>query len=83
MKKTALSLPSSFEAAVAELEALVAKMESGQMSLEDSLIAYKRGKELERFCEKQLEAVQEQLKVLEEGELKPLKIATSSNGDAG
>ncbi|MBX7228476.1 MAG: exodeoxyribonuclease VII small subunit [Burkholderiaceae bacterium] len=81
MKKNTPSLPSSFEAAVVELEALVAKMESGQMSLEESLIAYKRGKELERFCAKQLDAVQEQLKILEQDELKPLKLAALESGE--
>ena len=51
------------------------------MSLEESLIAYKRGKELERFCAKQLDAVQEQLKILEQNELKPLKVVALDSGE--
>ena len=77
MSKSAVTPPKTFEAGLAELENLVATMESGQMSLEDSMSAYKRGKLLEAFCQTQLEAVQVQLKVLEDGELKPLKLANS------
>jgi exodeoxyribonuclease VII small subunit len=79
MSKSSSSTPKTFEAALAELEALVAKMESGQMSLEDSMSAYKRGKELEAFCQSQLESVQQQLKVLEDGELKPLKLGNGGS----
>ena len=40
--------PQSFEAALAELEAIVATMEGGQLPLQESLAAYKRGAELAR-----------------------------------
>ena len=62
----------SFEAAVAELEQVVADMESGKLSLEDSLAAYKRGAELLTFCRGRLEDAQQQVRVLEEGVLKDL-----------
>ena len=45
MAKTA-EPPKTFEAALAELEALVASMEDGQMPLQASLASYKRGAEL-------------------------------------
>ncbi len=69
----------SFEAALAELEQVVADMEAGKLSLEESLAAYKRGAELLQFCRGRLEDAQQQVRVLEEGALKPFSI----NGDAG
>ena len=60
----------TFERALAELEGLVARMEGGQLSLEQSLTAYKRGAELLKFCQTQLADAQQQVKVLEAGALK-------------
>lgn len=59
-----------FEAAMAELEQIVADMESGKLSLEDSLSSYKRGAELLAFCRSRLEDAQQQVRVLEDGMLK-------------
>jgi exodeoxyribonuclease VII small subunit len=64
-------LPSNFEDAQAELDELVRAMETGQMPLDRLLGAYKRGAELLEFCRSRLDAVEEQVKVLEEGQLKP------------
>jgi exodeoxyribonuclease VII small subunit len=61
-----------FEKALAELESLVAKMEDGGLSLEQSLAAHKRGLELAKQCRERLEAAQQQVKVLEGEVLKPL-----------
>ena len=55
----------SFESAMSELEGVVASMESGQLTLEASLAAYRRGAELLRFCRSVLEDAQQQIKVLE------------------
>ena len=60
----------TFESALAELENIVTRMEGGQLSLEQSLTAYKRGAELLRFCQAQLADAQQQVKVLEAGALK-------------
>jgi exodeoxyribonuclease VII small subunit len=60
----------TFESALAELENIVARMEGGQLSLEQSLTAYKRGAELLKFCQVQLADAQQQVKVLEAGALK-------------
>ena len=68
--------PPSFESALAELEKIVASMEAGQMPLEQSLAAYKRGAELLKFCQLQLADAQQQVKVLEAGVLKNLDLAT-------
>jgi exodeoxyribonuclease VII small subunit len=64
--------PASYEQAVAELEALVAKMEGGALSLEDSLGAYRRGSQLVSYCQQQLEKVEHQVRVLDGEVLKPL-----------
>ncbi|MEP7327964.1 MAG: exodeoxyribonuclease VII small subunit [Betaproteobacteria bacterium] len=63
--------PKTFEAALAELEALVASMEGGQMPLQESLAAYKRGAALIAFCQAALTDAQQQVEVLEQGVLKP------------
>jgi exodeoxyribonuclease VII small subunit len=57
--------PESFESALAELEATVARMEGGQLSLKDSLSAYKRGAELLRYCQAALLDAEQQVKILE------------------
>ena len=69
-----MSIPSelSFEQALAELEKIVKKMESGELSLEQALATHKRGLELARFCQQRLETAQQQVKVLEGEVLKPL-----------
>ena len=69
-----MSQPSelSFEKALAELEKIVARMESGELSLEEALATHNRGLELAKLCHKQLEAAQQQVKVLEGEVLKPL-----------
>lgn len=62
--------PASYEEALAELERLVQAMESGQMPLDGLLDNYKRGAELLAFCRERLQAVEGQVKVLEEGQLR-------------
>ena len=65
--------PASFEAALAELEALVATMESGQLPLKESLAAYQRGAQLLAFCQDALKDAQQQVEVLEKGVLKTFR----------
>jgi exodeoxyribonuclease VII small subunit len=67
----------SFEQALAELEKIVARMESGELPLEQALATHKRGLELARFCQQKLEAAQQQVKVLEGEVLKPLAKAAA------
>jgi exodeoxyribonuclease VII small subunit len=71
MSKPVTSEP-TFEKALAELEKIVARMESGELALEEALATHKRGVELARFCQQKLEAAQQQIKVLEGEVLKPL-----------
>jgi exodeoxyribonuclease VII small subunit len=63
--------PASYEQALAELDRLVEQMEQGQLPLDRLLDDYKRGAELLAYCRNKLEAVEAQVKVLEEGRLKP------------
>ncbi len=54
----------TFENALKELESIVSQMESGQLPLEQSLTAYKRGTELLQFCQKSLSDVEQQVRLL-------------------
>jgi len=71
--------PVSFEAAMAELNELVTQMESGKLALEASVHAYQRGAQLVQYCATQLEQVEQQVKVLEDGMLKPFVNAGQDN----
>ena len=73
--------PLDFEKALAELEKIVARMESGELSLEQALATHKRGLELAKFCQQKLEAAQSQVKVLEGEILKPLEKVAPENGE--
>ncbi len=57
------SNPESFESAMEQLETLVSRMESGELSLEESLKAFEKGVQLTRFCQDQLQKAE--LKVQE------------------
>ena len=65
------ALPATYEAALQELEGLVARLESGQLPLDQLLTGYQRGAQLLKFCRDRLEAVEPQIKVLEGTELNP------------
>lgn len=61
-----------FEAAIAELEGIVKKLEEGDLPLETSLQLYERGVHLSRFCHSQLEEAERRIEVLNErGQVKP------------
>lgn len=68
-------LPQDFETALAQLEELVVKMESGVLPLEESLVAYRRGVALTRICQERLAQAEQQISVLEAGLLRPFDIA--------
>ena len=77
-KQTKPATEPSFEKALAELESIVARMEDGGLSLEQSLAAHKRGLELAKQCRERLEAAQQQVRVLEGEVLRPLAAATDA-----
>jgi exodeoxyribonuclease VII small subunit len=64
------ALPATYEAAQDELEQLVARLESGDMPLEQLLAGYQRGADLLAFCRDKLQAVEDQIKVLDAEGLK-------------
>jgi exodeoxyribonuclease VII small subunit len=70
-KPATLQSPASFEEAMAELQQLVTQMEAGELALEASIAAYKRGSELVKYCLAQLDKVDSQVKILEGDMLKP------------
>ena len=70
-----VALPENFEQGLAELEGLIAQMEGGNQPLEASLLAFQRGTELLRFCEGKLSPAEQQVRVLEAGELQPMPSA--------
>jgi exodeoxyribonuclease VII small subunit len=63
--------PASYEAALAELEQLIASMEAGQLPLDHMLESYRRGAFLLGHCRERLTAVEQQVQVVEAGQLKP------------
>jgi exodeoxyribonuclease VII small subunit len=63
----------TFEQALAELEQIVARLESGQAPLEDSIRMYERGALLKAHCEARLEAAR----------LRVEKIVVGANGAPG
>jgi len=73
------AVPKSFEAALAELETIVATMEGGQLPLAESLAAYKRGAELLQYCQAALKDAEQQVQIFEKGVLKAF---VAANGDS-
>ncbi len=69
--KSEKDLPHSYDAALRELEDLVSQLDAGQLPLEELLDRYRRGAELLSFCRSRLEAVEQQIKVLEGDSLQP------------
>ncbi len=77
--------PKSFESALAELEKIVDSMEAGQLPLEQSIAAYKRGAQLLQYCQGALKDASQQVKLLESGVLKDWSVdgepAVADGGD--
>ncbi len=71
--------PASFEAALAELERIVAGMETGKLSLDEALAAHRRGLELARYCQAALAEAREQVRILEDETLKVFPGADASD----
>ncbi len=68
---TAPKEPASYEQALAELDRLVQQMEGGQLPLDQLLEGYRHGATLLAFCRTRLQAVEEQVKLLDDGKLVP------------
>jgi exodeoxyribonuclease VII small subunit len=61
----------TYEQALAELEQIVQAMETGQMPLDQLLERYRRACELLALCRARLQAVEDQVRLLDEGQLRP------------
>ena len=66
-------MPPSYEAAMDELDTLVRRLESGELPLDQLLSGYQRGAALLQFCRDKLAAVEDQIKVMDDGTLKNWK----------
>ena len=64
-----------FETALTELETIVQSMENGKLELEASIAAYRRGMALMKYCQQQLADAEQQVRILEAGELKDFNTA--------
>lgn len=64
MKKPAAPPAPTFEQALAELEDVVAALERGEMSLEESLAAFERGIGLTRVCQQALDVAEQRVRIL-------------------
>ncbi|MFP5418703.1 MAG: exodeoxyribonuclease VII small subunit [Gammaproteobacteria bacterium] len=78
-RSRAATPPKDYESALAELEAIVGEMESGQLPLEASLAAYTRGAVLLNYCRQQLTEAEQQVRVLENGSLQPFRTDDSDD----
>jgi exodeoxyribonuclease VII small subunit len=67
--------PTSYEAASSELETLVRRMESDQLPLDQLLSSYQRGAFLLQFCQNKLQALEQQISTIDNGQLKPWQSA--------
>ena len=54
----------TFEEALEKLESIVEKLESGEITLDDSIAAFEEGQKLVEFCLKQLQAAEQKVKKL-------------------
>jgi exodeoxyribonuclease VII small subunit len=70
----------SFEQAMEELDVLVRGMEAGELSLDESIAAYRRGAELARYCQSRLANAEHEIRQLEGDLLKPLNASELKGG---
>lgn len=66
--------PKNFEDALSRLQDLTQAMQYNELSLEQSLANYQEGIALLRYCHEKLNQVEQQLRVLENDELKELNL---------
>jgi exodeoxyribonuclease VII small subunit len=72
-----------FEAALTELDAIVKKLEDGDIPLEQSLQLFERGVQLSRFCHARLEEAERRIEILNErGQLQDAPAGLLSDDDS-
>jgi len=71
-----------FESVIAELDAIVKRMEEGDLTLEKSMELYERGLQLSKFCHSTLESAERRIELLNErGEVKPAAASLGLGSD--
>jgi exodeoxyribonuclease VII small subunit len=75
--------PKTFENALEELEKIVDSMEAGQLPLEASIAAYRRGAQLLQYCQNALKEASQQVKILEAGILRDFSADGEPGGEDG
>jgi exodeoxyribonuclease VII small subunit len=75
----AFSSELKFETALAEIERIVQDMENGHLPLEESILAYRRGSELLRHCQRQLGEAERRIRVFEDDELRDANLDEESS----
>ena len=80
-KKTKSNKEFSFEDALARLEEITHNLESGELSLDDSLSVYEEGIELRNLCNEYLEKAEKRLKVLQKKEVAAYSVKAASPDD--
>ncbi len=71
-----------FEEAIADLEQVVEQLESGDLSLEDSLAAFEKGVGLVRYCNQKLSEVEKKVELLVKDKQGQLQLQAFGNGPA-
>jgi exodeoxyribonuclease VII small subunit len=71
-----------FEEAIADLEQVVEQLESGDLSLEDSLAAFEKGVGLVRYCNQKLSEVEKKVELLVKDRQGQLQLKAFGNGPA-
>ena len=69
-----------FEEAIANLQQLVEQLESGDLSLEDSLAAFEKGVGLVRYCNQKLSEVEQKVELLVKDKEGQLQLKAFGNG---
>ena len=69
-----------FEEAIADLEQVVEQLESGDLSLEDSLAAFEKGVGLVRYCNHKLSEVEKKVELLVKDKQGQLQLKPFANG---
>jgi exodeoxyribonuclease VII small subunit len=79
-QSTSLDASLTFEQALTQLTALVQKLESGQLPLEESVLAFEQGVKLSRHCETLLDHADQRLHILNQnGELSTAECVAQDN----
>ena len=64
-----------FEDNLKKLEGLVAKMESGELNLDEMIKAFEEGRKLVADCQQDLESIRQRIeKVTKDGQVAPLEV---------